>query len=211
MQFGTRTLAALAQLLSSLRHDAVPVMLAKCGIDSWHLDGQEVLLARLQASSSEALLELMTELCARKRSARADAPTKYVFDDRYAELQRCLNLDGWVMRDDALLRELPSSKDLVELRDELDNYLRDSPLDANGEIRRALESSARAFSDVPPDFNASTTHMRIALETCVRRCALAASERLHIAPPEDRWGAAVAYLGSHGILSKADGVCPTCS
>jgi hypothetical protein len=54
-----------------------------------------------------------------------------------------------------------------------------------------------------PDLNASTTDVRIALETIARRGAIRlALRRGSPAAPDDKWGAALVYLRSEGLITR---------
>jgi hypothetical protein len=57
------------------------------------------------------------------------------------------------------------------IRDRLLEELAASGLDADRALDRALNEAAEAFRSQPPDFNESTTRVRIALETIARRAA----------------------------------------
>ncbi|MBK8248831.1 MAG: hypothetical protein IPK85_15720 [Gemmatimonadetes bacterium] len=195
--FGRQTLSALAQLLASLRSDAVVVLLAKAAIVEPAYEGQSHLLSTLERAKPLDVHRLVTDMVLRRASARADAPTKHLFGDREGELLRCLSLDGWEVNGGALIRGQPSSTEIVELRDAFDERLQGSGLDANGDIAAALKASAEAFTRTPPDHNASTTHMRIAPETVARRSALVIAAGRRVAAPTDEWGSAIRCTTVH--------------
>lgn len=211
MDFSKRTLAALSQLLYSLSQDSAYVLLQKSGVGRPQFSGQESILWELERATESAVRELLTEITTRTRAVRADAGTKYVFEDRLEDLWRCVRIDGWELVNGKLVREHPSSPDLVETRDALHDELIASPVDADGEIRRCLEQSAIAFSNTPPDYNASSTNVRIALETTARRIASRISARRRVSPPQDAWGSAVAFLRDQNVISPQDEAALTAS
>jgi hypothetical protein len=211
MSFSKRTLAALCQLLDSLSQDSAYVLLQKAGVGRPQYSGQESILWELERANESAVRDLLTDIAVRTRAVRADAGTKYVFEDRLEELWRCLRLDGWELVSGKLIREHPSSPDLVETRDALHDELTASTRDTDGEIRRCLEQSAIAFSNIPPDYNASSTHVRIALETTGRRIAHRIAARRKLPPPQDSWGRAIAFLREQDVISEHDEAALTAS
>lgn len=211
MDFSKRTLAALSQTLDSLSQGSAYVLLQKVGVDRPQFSGQDAILWELERAPEPAVHELITEIVVRTRAVRADAGPKYVFDDRLEELWRCLRIDGWELVNGKLVREHPSSPDLVETRDALHDQLGASTVDADGEVRRCLEKSAIAFSNTPPDYNASSTLVRIALETTARRIANQISARRRLAPPPDSWGSAIAFLRNQNVISPQDEAALTAS
>ncbi|MCC6241801.1 MAG: hypothetical protein IT353_03125 [Gemmatimonadaceae bacterium] len=211
MEFSKRTLAALAQQLDAIRRDSARVLLEKSGIGLPQFDGQEWVLRELERATDAAVHELMTEIVIRTKSVRADAGTKYVFDERLTDLWRCLRIDGWEADGTSLVREHPSSTELIELRDALEAELSMSSIDDDREIRLCLERSARAFSNSPPDYNASSTNIRVALEPVVRKTAESVAARRKVPSPKDKWGAAVSFLRSQDIISARDEAALTAS
>jgi hypothetical protein len=211
MEFSKRTLAALAQVLFAITQDSAYVLLYKSGIGRPQFGGQESMLWELERATDGALYELLTEVVVRTKSVRADAGTKYVFDERLGDLWRCLRLDGWELNGAALVREHPSSPDLIELREALETELSISSIDTDREIRRCLEQSARSFSNSPPDYNASSTNVRVALETVIRRTAEAVADQRRMARPPDKWGTAVSFLRTQEVISLRDEAALTAS
>jgi hypothetical protein len=61
-------------------------------------------------------------------------------------------------------------------------------------LDRALNEAAEAFRSQPPDFNESTTKVRIALETIARGAAPTIAAHRGIPAPGDTWGAALGFL-----------------
>ncbi|MGH9350475.1 MAG: hypothetical protein ACRD26_24770 [Vicinamibacterales bacterium] len=69
-----------------------------------------------------------------------------------------------------------------------------SGLDADRALDRALNEAAEEFRSQPPDFNESTTKVRIALDTIARRAAPTIAAHRGIPAPGDTWRAALGFL-----------------
>ena len=57
---------------------------------------------------------------------------------------------------------------------------------------------------VPPDYNGSTTKVRIALETVARRAAAAVARKKGGGYPNDSWGKALQFLRSDGVIEAGE-------
>ena len=104
-------------------------------------------------------------------------------------IERWLFHDGLSVNDGRLVALAPAVEEATGIRDRLLEELAASGLDADRALDRALDEAAEAFRSQLPDFNESTTKMRIALETIARRAAPIAPRRgipLGI-PGELRW------------------------
>jgi hypothetical protein len=199
-----QTRATLVQLLRAVSPEAVRLLLIK------HLDHDPSsmtttdLLDITAAAGPEQMAGLLVELLNDRTAVRADAPTKYVFDGRLADLRRRLRADGFEVVDDVLTRLLPVAEPLARISDHLDQALAASNLDNDGSIRRLLQESHASVSAVPPDFNDGTTKARIALETLARRSASAVAASRGEPAPTDTWGAALAFLRAEAVITQPE-------
>ena len=144
---------------------------------------------------------LLVELIGGCTEIRADAPTKYVFDARHADLRGQLRADGFEVVEDALVRLLPTAEPVAQISDHLEETLAASGLDHDREITRLLRESYASLSAANPDFNDATTKARIALETVARRSARAVATAREQAAPNDTWGPALAFLRNEAIVT----------
>lgn len=126
---------------------------------------------------------------------------KHIFDDAVRDLARWALHDGWTAEGNALVRLAPTAEEATGIRDKLIDELATSGLDADSSIRDALDRSARAFVADTPDFNASITQARIALETLARRGAAAVALAKGLDYPEDSWGRALHLLKAGEVLT----------
>lgn len=198
-RFGREVLAALAQLLASLNSDAALVLIEKHAGARPQGSDQRLLLSGLERADRDALRRILVE--ALSRSARADAPTKYVYDERASDLRRWLFHDGWLVEERQLTAVAAAVEETTELRDYLLEHLHTSGLDPSGEIRRYLEESAADFRRDPPDLVGSTMKVRVAMETVARQGARRVASRASAAPPNDTWGAALGFLRKQEVIT----------
>jgi hypothetical protein len=195
-----RTRAGLVQVLQSISNDACRLLLLKHLDLDIHAISPHYLLQAFARAHVEQVASLLIELIGNTTSIRTEAPTKYVFDSRLADLQRLLELDGYELLDGSIIRVMPAAEPAANIVDYLDETLSSSGLDANGEIRALLEGSRAGLLAVPPDFNGATTKARIALETIARRGAKRVADRTGNAPPVDQWGSALSFLRIQNVI-----------
>ena len=99
-----RTAASLVQLFRALSQDAVRLLLIK------HLNTDpepysvDHLLRIVISAKPDELTGLLIEVVGGSTVIRTDAPTKYVFDGRHADLCGHLRADGFAVVEDSLVR-----------------------------------------------------------------------------------------------------------
>lgn len=194
MAFGRQVYAAAAQALGALSNDAAQTLLYK-HLGAGNLDpGMMGFVAVMTGSADEAVGSLIAELVEQQNQLRHNAPTRHVFDTRVRDLARWLFHDGLSVNDGHLVALAAAVEEATGVRDLLLDELAASDLDADRSLARAVNEAAQAFRAEPPDFNESTTKVRIALETVARRAAPAIAAHRNIPPPADTWGAALAFF-----------------
>jgi hypothetical protein len=152
-------------------------------------------IAVMTGSVDEAVGALIAELVTEQNQLRHNAPTRHVFDRRVQDLQRWLFHDGWETNNEGRLVAVAAAvEETTGVRDDIFEELTASALDGDHALERALSEAAEAFRSEPPDFNESTTKVRIALETVVRRAAPAIAARRGLPAPQDTWGATLGFL-----------------
>ncbi|MEX2526469.1 MAG: hypothetical protein WEA09_02420 [Gemmatimonadota bacterium] len=199
-----RTRASLVQLLEALSSSAVRVLLLKhLDENLWPINTHE-LLSVTETADGTAMAGLLVELVGGGTSIRANAPAKYVFDTRLEDLRSNLRADGFEVIEGALVRLLPGAEPVARITDSLEGVFASSDLDRDGEIRRLLRESHEDLAATPPDFNGGTTKARIALETVVRRSAAKIASSRMVPAPDDRWGAALAFLKDQEVVTTVE-------
>ncbi len=203
MKFGRETVGSIVQVLSSIERDFVEVLFHKhLGASSSQFGvGPIGYLNALEYADEDVLGALVAELVRETSAICAYAPTKYVFDGAWREFERWLLHDGWAIEDNALVRLTPEAEEITGVRDRLFEDLEGSGLDDDGEIRRMLGEAADDFKAEEPDFNGSTTKVRIALETTARRAAASLESGTAV---EYTWGSALAFLRDAEVLEQTE-------
>lgn len=195
MIFSHQTRGAITQVLSTISTTGAETFLYK------HLGELQVssFLSVLAYAPPEALKAMLAELLANNKLLYVEAPVKHVFKSGIEELERWVLHDGWIVEEGVLVRVTPAAEEATGIRDKFLQDIATSGLDLDGAIKTAVENSSKDFVAQPPDFNGSTTKVRIALETVARRAAtvVAANKGGY---PDDSWGKALQFLRSAGVI-----------
>lgn len=196
MIFSHQTIGTIAQVLSTILPLQAETFLYK------HLGVSDVFpfLPVLKFAPPEALVAMLTELLTNNKLLYAKAPVKHVFNSGIEELARWALHDGWIVENDTLVRVTPAAEEATGIRDKFLQDVATSGLDVDGAIRTAVENSSKDFVAEPPDFNGSTTKVRIALETVARRAAAATAKKNGGDYTDDSWGKALLFLRSTGVI-----------
>jgi len=199
-----------------LDHSALALLLPKHGFAVEDLEDSfaprslpDLLRAAVIEAEPESLRSLLEEIARTLGAIRATQSPKYPYDERWHDLRLCLELDGYVLADDA--STTPSNRFIpVEpviagagsQRDDLAAEIDQSDLPDIEAILRTIEQSAESFRR--EDFNGSLANSRIALETLAR--SIATARRTHL--PADfnpaKWGQVVAYLRGSGFIVQSE-------
>jgi hypothetical protein len=205
-----RTRLSLCQLLDLLRAERayLSTLLEKHFLDreiNWYDPDALVVIRRvILEADEERVLELLRELAQTTAETRQRVTPRYRFDERWADLGRCLALDGYHVREGELVAVDPLAAVDPPMEDELAETLRRCNIPTVDVIVDLLERSARAFTNQPPDFNACLTHARVALETFGRSLAAVRAQVAGRAVPQDRWGDAIADLRVTRFISQQE-------
>lgn len=199
MIFSHQTRGAISQVLLTISTAAAETFLYK------HLGVSQVpsFLPVLASAPPEALKAMLTELLANNKLLYAAAPVKHVFKNGIEELERWALHDGWIVENGTLVRVTPAAEEATGIRDKFLQDIATSGLDVDSAIKTAVENSSKDFVAEPPDFNGSTTKVRIALETVARRAAAAIAKKKG-GYPEDSWGKALRFLRSAGVIEPQE-------
>jgi hypothetical protein len=202
-----RTRLSLVQLLSLQEEAAVATLLAKYGADMPYRGSffAEGLREVVQALPAEQALALAAEAVATRNAMRQPISPKGPFDERFADFERCLLLDGYAVMDRALRRTDPSLDSAPPVEDDLIAALLASSAPSRAEIVQKVQDSALAFRNAPPDYNAALTNARVALETMARDAAAGLLAPGEAAPYEpSKWGSVLAFLKARGEITPEE-------
>ena len=202
--FTVATQATLVQTLEALSQEAIRLLSLKHLGRDLEYPTTEGLLSAVAGAKLDQMAGLLIELLSNNTNVRADARVKHTYDSRLEDLERHLRADGFRLENGSLQRLVPSAESLAQVSDHLDTLLGRNDLDGNGEIRQLLHDSRILASAARPDFNSATTKARIALEKIARRSASKLAARLGKAPVRDRWGSALSFLRSEGVITKQE-------
>ena len=193
---GSRTRHSLAQFLALQETDFIVVLLSKHGIRI-SVNNRSVLFDLnncLQSASDEHLLALVQEIARTSGDLRFRVNPKYRYDERFSDLCRCLQLDGYLLEAKILTQTDPSISDAPPLDDDLLKELKTTGLSVADEIAAKINASSESFRSSPPNFNACLNDVRVALETLAR--SIAASQVRADTPSYDnsKWGSVLTFL-----------------
>ena len=220
-----RTRLSLWQFLIDLPSGHVEVLLEKHGLKdengkyAWvsASDVRDYLKPMLLEATQNELLDLLQEIVSTKSSLSNYLDNWKAFDERWDDLVRCLELNGYKIEEGKLIAVDPTVGDDPPLEDELSTEINRSRLADASQILDAFQDSAQAYRKTPPDYNACLTHARIALETLARAIATARKSTYPGSFDETKWGAVLDYLcgsdlitleerralaGAYGLLSE---------
>lgn len=193
---GSRTRYSLAQFLGLHETDFVAVLLAKHQLHS-SLGSDQILtdiLRSIRNASDDQLLSLLEEVARTCRDLRARINPKYRHDERFSDLSRCLQLDGYAIEDNKLRQTDPSTSDAPPLEDDLIEAVKASGLAEAETIAKKINDSSESFRSSDPNYNACLNDIRVALETLAR--AIASTRQATGNSPYDqtKWGSTVRFL-----------------
>lgn len=194
----SRTIYSLAQYMALQDQDFAGALLSKHGLNGWSVQITTQVLSdmvtALKAASEEQLSGLLGEIARTQRDLRSRVNPKYRYDERFDDLLRCLELDGYRLDNSGLTSLDPSVVGTPPLDDDLVMELNSSRLPNVEQIIQKLEDSTDAFRSSTPNVNACLNDARIALETLARGIA----ETRKSAQPGNfdpkKWGSIIAYL-----------------
>ncbi len=204
MIFSHQTRGAIAQVLSTISTEGARTFLYK------HLGISErySFMLILAEAPPDALRAMLSELLANNKALRSAAPVKHVFDSSIEDLERWALHDGWIVEEGTLVRVTPATEEATGIRDKFLQDIATSGLDDDSAIKTAAENSSKDFVAQPPDFNGSTTNVRIALETVARRAAMVIEARnsggVYPEYLQYTWGKALLFLRTTGVIEPQD-------
>lgn len=200
MIFSHQTRGAIVQVLFAISAAAADTFLYK------HLGRFEIesYLPEVASAPPQALRAMLAELLINNKILYHEAPVKHVFLSGLEDLRRWALHDGWTVEEDRLVRLTPVAEEATGIRDRFLQDIEVSGLDGDNAIRVAVENSSKDFVAEPPDFNGSTTKVRMALETIARRAAKAVATRNSGIYLEDSWGKALQFLRITGVIEPQE-------
>lgn len=199
-----RTIASLSQFLALLETDFVLVLCEKHG-QRMSIESGALLTTMNRnftfTDSPAKLLAIVEEIARTKGDLRSRVNPKYRFDERFDDLTRSLELDGYVISKGQLLPLDPSIEEFPALEDDLTKELQGSALPGINATLDKIKDSADSFRRTPPNYNACLNDIRIALESLAAAVAQVASTNGPPAYDPTKWGSVIAHLKTLGFLT----------
>lgn len=125
------------------------------------------------------------------------------FRVRRDDLVRCLALDGYTVSERRLIAIEPDLQGASHVEDALAAEIRRSTLPSTEDIVRLPDQSADAFRQVPPNYEACLTNVRVALQTLATEIAQVRQHQFSGTFQADKWGQVLIYLRMSGLVTKA--------
>lgn len=203
---GYRTLSSLAQFLELYDTAFVVVLMNKHDISSPIDDGTLLtdVLRFMRSVNDEKVLSLLEEIVRTSGDLRSRVKQKYRYDERFFDLCRCLQLDGYIVENKKITLSDPSISDAPPLEDDLLEALRESGLSDSHEIIRKINDSSGSFRSSPPNYNACLNDIRVALETLAR--AIASNQQSSSTQSYDKtkWGSVINFLRQVEFITQEE-------
>lgn len=203
---GSRTRHSLAQFFGLHEPDFVVVLLGKHQLHTSVDDGQLLtdVLRSIRKAADDEVLSLLEEVARTSGDLRSRINPKYRHDERFSDLCRCLELDGYVIEAKKLRQTDPSISDAPPLEDDLIEALMASGLSEADTIAEKINDSSESFRSSPPNYNACLNDIRVALETLAR--VIAVTRQAEGTPPYDqtKWGSIVSFLRQVEFITKEE-------
>lgn len=205
---GVRTRSSLAQFLELQAPDLSIVLINKYANRMVSLYPAHLLTSLIEAIrglDDRILLLVLGEIASTQSDLRARVSPKGRYDERWHDLRQCLLLDGYIVDGQAIVPTDPSITDAESSEDDLVAELRKSGPRRKDEIIAKIEDSASSFRAKVPDYNASLTNARIALETLAAEIAsdVAAMQPDPVVAPS-KWGEVLTFLRRCGEITEAE-------
>jgi hypothetical protein len=198
---GNRTKISVGQYLALQTRETQLLVLEKCGAQTPYagIHSDSDLVRVLQSLSPPQIQTLLDEVTHSTRMLRNNVSPKYLYDERWIDLERCLMLDGYRVAGDyssgyRILTLDPTIGSAIPIDDDLTLAALGSNLPSRQDVVALMEQSANDFRKQPPDFNGSLISARVSLETIVKDMAILWSTSIPMPGDPTKFGANVAYL-----------------
>lgn len=209
--FSRRTSLSLVQFLGLQDRTFVGLLFEKQGLpysgqiacaEPYALDFLATVGDSTAKAAQDQIHALVREIIRTKGDLRSRVTPKYRFDERFGDLETCLLLDGYAIRNGELVPVDPTIPETPFVEDDLTHALKHCGLPDSPAIVQKLIDSAEAFRKSPPNFNASLNDARVALQTLATLIATARVPKHPGSFDQRKWGAVLAYLRSSRFLTE---------
>jgi hypothetical protein len=150
------------------------------------------------------LRSLLDEILRTQGDLRSRVSPRYRYDERWADLVRCLELDGYRVEGQNLQTVDPTIEHAAPLEDDLTTEIKRSGLPNVEGTLRVLENSADAYRRTPPDYNGCLADARVALQTLGTSIAKQRQVNHPGSFEENKWGQVLAYLRKSDFVTEEE-------
>lgn len=158
----------------------------------------------LMEADANRLSAIISEILRTSGDLRNNVSPRYRYDERWRDLLLCINLDGYLLRDQQLVAMDPTIEASAPIEDDLAKELRESNLDIAEQVIHLAEASGEDFRMNPSDYNGCLTKARMALQTL----AMGISRVRRVTHPRDfdetSWGQVLQYLRISGLVTQEE-------
>lgn len=214
MKISKRSRLSLCQFLPLLGRQKVGIIFEKYDIpsdgltDGWHhASFDEALKNALLQASDLQITEILQELARTGEAIRKNVSPKVLYDEPWADLELCLQLDNIVRAKDDYGQELPrfvpiepTIDGVQPIDDDLTGELKRSTLPDVEDVLAMIEESANEFR--AGNKNACLNASRVALQSLAKSIAT----RRHASHPGsfdgEKWGQVAAYLRKSSFITE---------
>lgn len=214
MKIGKRTRLSLCQFLPLLGRQQVGIIFEKYDISADEISGswqnpslEEAVKSAVLAASDAQVTEVLQELARTGAAIRSQVSPKVRYDEPWADLELCLQLDNIVRGKDEYGREEnlfvsaePTIDGVQPVDDDLTGELKRSGFPGVDDVLAMIEESANGFK--AGNRNACLNAARVALQTLARTIAAARVAAHPGSFDENKWGQVVAYLRKSGFIDE---------
>lgn len=194
MVFSTRTKISLSQFLELFEISFTNILFEKYSMEDSCRNIQDI---KESIFSSNSLDILIPELISTRQDLRSRISTKYKFDERWNDFEKCLFLDGYKIENNILISIEPNIDGVIPLEDDFTIEINSSTFSKKEDVKRLINESAEAFKN--SDYNQCLSKSRIALETLIRTIAIDKYSNTN-----DTWGSALSNLKTNSFLTQIE-------
>lgn len=204
-----RTKLSLSQYLALQDQDFIATLLMKHGLNGYSIQFTTRVLsdtvAAVEAGSEDQLAGLLEEISRTSRDLRTRVDSKHGYDERFEDLCRCLQLDGYRLDSGGLVPvDLLSVVGVPPLEDDLKKELNASKLPGVQLVIQKLDDSASAFLASKPNYNACLNDARVALQTLATQIAQVWVATHPGSFDATKWGSVIEYLRTSGLITSEE-------
>ena len=167
--------------------------------NTYYLKNLEIVILGIE---EQCLMKIIKEIITTRRTIKNSISPGYRFDERWGDLEKCLELDGYLIQDNDLMAFEPTIEASMPIEDDLSSELRKSNLPKVSEIMTLIENSADDFKKSPADYNGCLFNMRTALETLAKDMACELQKAHGSTFDKEKWGSTISYIKQIQMITQ---------